>query len=664
MKRYLVLFLVLLTTTTAAMAEPRTRAVLVGVGDYLTLDADLQGPPNDVALMADMLVRRGVAAGDITALTDPGAQLPNGIRSDTPDRDKILSTFASAIADSQSGDTVVFYFSGHGTQAPDDNGDEQGGFDELFLPRDAGNWNGAAGDVENAIRDDDLAVLAAQAADKGVKLVGIIDACHSATGFRAVGGDSAGRARYIDPVALGIPDAPDVSAASAPPPSGEFVFLYAAQSDQRAFEYPVEDAGWYGDFTRNLVNVLLEVPDLTYEQLAQATTMRLRTRSGQAAQTPDIEGTLTGSPVFGGGAGAMRRMAVDGTTLKAGILQDITVGSTVALYASPTERDIAGRARVRAVRAAEAELELLEPYPSVRVSHAELENRAMDVSFTVALGPEAARELDHRVSGGAAMLAEALDFPLADGAANTVVWDGHRFALIGPDGVLDAFGPGTSPRLADPGSSDDLVTDLAIALTNHARKARLEQALAQMSGQSASGFSLLKSSPDVDIAVLTGALRGGRCRLTGATEPTAATAEAKHCDGLEITVTNGSSKMQDVTVLYVDGEAGITMLWPQPSLSNRIPSGEARTVKLGLRNTSGAAARETVLVLSVPAEPGSQRTVLGALAGGQMRGDGGPMAAWLSGLTDPGSSTRSLSLTPPGGDLNMHRLDLTLYPEN
>ena len=105
--------------------------------------------------------------------------------------------------------------------------------------------------------------------------------------------------------------------------------------------------------------------------------MRLRTRSGQAAQTPDIEGTLTGSPVFGGGAGAMRRMAVDGTTLKAGILQDITVGSTVALYASPTERDIAGRARVRAVRAAEAELELLEPYPSVRVSRAELENRAM-----------------------------------------------------------------------------------------------------------------------------------------------------------------------------------------------------------------------------------------------------------------------------------------------
>ena len=50
--------------------------MLVGVGDYLTLDADLQGPPNDVALMADMLVRRG--AGDITALTDPGAQLPNG----------------------------------------------------------------------------------------------------------------------------------------------------------------------------------------------------------------------------------------------------------------------------------------------------------------------------------------------------------------------------------------------------------------------------------------------------------------------------------------------------------------------------------------------------------------------------------------------------------
>ena len=34
-----------------APAAAEVRAVLVGVGDYLTLDADLKGPANDVRLM-------------------------------------------------------------------------------------------------------------------------------------------------------------------------------------------------------------------------------------------------------------------------------------------------------------------------------------------------------------------------------------------------------------------------------------------------------------------------------------------------------------------------------------------------------------------------------------------------------------------------------------
>ncbi len=657
----ILVFLASLTPVGAVAAEGRVRAVLVGVGDYLTLDADLKGPPNDVGLMAGMMLRRGAAPGDIVALTDPGAVLPDGIAVTPPDRTAILNAFSAAVEASGTGDTVLFYFSGHGTQAPDTDGDEQGGQDELFLPRDAGKWNGTAGEVENAIRDDDPAAIARQAAARGVRLVGIIDACHSATGFRALT-ENTGRARYLDLAMLNIPDIPAIAGASGPAPSGEFVFLYAAQSDQRAFEYPLEDGAWYGDFTRNLVNVLTNVPELSYVQLMQAVALQLRTKSGQAAQTADIEGPMASDPVFGGGSRALRRIAVSGTVLKAGSLQDITPGSEISLFAGPADTDPAGRATVVSVKATEAELELLEPYPQVRVNYGEITRRAVDVSFAVALSPDAIAKLNQLAENGAKRLAGALDFPLSKHAHSTVVPTADGFALVGRDGVLDAFGPGTSPRLMSPDISDDPVADLAIALSNHARRFRLEQALAQLSGQSPAGFALLKTRPDIRVALLNGTLRGGRCRLTDQREQATGDTRARHCDGLEITVTNSSTKAQDVTVLYVDADAGITMLWPRPSLSNRVPSGERRTVTLGLRNPSGRAVRESLLVLSVPADPGSQRTVLGALADGQMRGEADPMARWLAGLADPGSSARSLSLTPPGDDLNMYRLDLTITP--
>ncbi|MCV6584706.1 MAG: caspase family protein, partial [Marinibacterium sp.] len=492
--------------------QSRLRAVLVGVGDYLHLDADLQGPPNDVRLMSDMLLRRGVAAEDIVVLSDPGLSLPGNVQTAAPTKSEILDRFAHVIDESAPGDTVLFYFSGHGTQAPDQDGDEQGGADELFLPRDAGAWNGGLGEVENAIRDDDLGALVARATAKGVRVVGIVDACHSATGFRAVG-EGTGRARYIAPETLNIPEAEVSPTATATETAGDYVFLYAAQSDQRAFEYPMGADEWYGDFTRNLVNVLQDVPALSYDQLAQAVAQRLRTKGGQAAQTPEIEGPMAGQPVFGGDAPALRRIVVEGTVLKAGLLQDLTEGSEVTLYADLTATEAVGLARVTDLRATEADLTLLEPYPTVRVTHAEVTTKAMDVSFRIAIGPKARAELDR--FGGVAALQAALDLPISDQAAQTVVWDGTGFALVGRDGVLDAFGPGTSPRLMQPGQSDDPITDLALALMAHARRARLEQALEQMAGQSTTRFALLPSGPDVQIQKLSGALRGNRCRLTG-----------------------------------------------------------------------------------------------------------------------------------------------------
>ncbi|MEM6729260.1 MAG: caspase family protein, partial [Pseudomonadota bacterium] len=381
------LTLILAVLAPAPLSAERVRAVLVGVSDYAYIDADLEGPFNDVGLMAETLVTRGVAAEDITVLAEEGAVVPAGVMLGAPDRAPILAALNAAIEASTEGDTLIFYFSGHGAQAPDTNGDEGGGFDEIFLPRDTRNWSGGKGAVENAIIDDELSLITEAAAARGVALIGIIDACHSGTGFRAAPEENA-RARYIQPALLNIPEDTSMEpAAAAPAPPGDYVFLYAAQSDERAFEYPIgEERRWHGDFTLSLTTVMREIPDLTYEGLLEAAKSQMRRNGGKPAQTPDIEGPLANTAVIGGDAPGFERIDLERTTLKAGLTRGVTVGTELTLYADGADGP-AGKARVTKVTALTSEIEYLEPFPTVRVSEAEITQRALDTSVRVGLGP-------------------------------------------------------------------------------------------------------------------------------------------------------------------------------------------------------------------------------------------------------------------------------------
>ncbi len=643
------------------MARAETRAVLVGVGEYLYLDADLKGPVNDVGLMAETLRLRGVAAGSITVLADEAAELPQGVARGLPDRAAILDALGDALAASAPGDTLVFYFSGHGAQAPDNDGDEGGGMDEIFLPRDTRGWNGGIGEVENAIRDDEFAAFAARVAEREVKLVAILDACHSGTGFRALETGEA-RARYVSPAALGLPDndAPDALAEAAPP-EGEYVFLYAAQSDQRAFEYPVgEERRWHGDFTRAITAVMREAPNLSYSALVQAAALRIETRAGQAAQTPDVEGPMADAAVLGGDAPGLARIAVEGQVLKAGLLSDVTEGSEVALYSGLLEKSPAGRAVVTAVRANSADLRYLEPYPTTRVSHGEITRRAVDVSFSVAFTPDALAQLERGDTGGVAALQAMLDLDVtAPKPSHRVIWTGEEFALIGPDGVLDAKGAGTSPRLGVGPTAE-----LAMRLQAVAGRVRLERALAQLGqGGAVSGFSLGTTGPKVGFGVTPGALRAGKCRAGGgAVQEASGSAKARHCDILNLRVENPTASMQDITVLYIDAASQISTLWPTQNVSNRLESGGSKALRFGLRNDGTRDLHEAVIVLSVPAEPGSPRTRFTGLGrGDKSRGRNGAMADYLADLTEPGTS-RNFSLTPNAPALSVARLDLNVQP--
>lgn len=622
----------------AAPAAAETRAVLVGVGDYAWLDADLKGPPNDVRLMAEALIARGVPAAAITVLTTAPAGLPQDVATGSPTRAAILAALDGLAAAGAPGDTAVFYFSGHGSQAPDQSGDEQGGQDEIFLPADAKGWNGATGLVENAILDDELQAKAAAILARGQRLVGLIDACHSATGFRAPGG--AGVARALPPEALGIPaDAPSALPGPPNPPlSGAFVFLYSSQSDQRSFEYPQGaadgPADWYGEFTRQLARVLREVPDASWAQALAA--VQAQMRQGSAQQTPDGEGPMLSAALFGNGGGAGRFRIVGGR-LRAGLLDGLTAGSEIAIYAGPAGGPVLARARLLAPTAAEtglaalggalpqtgwAELALPAPPPPLRLAPL----AGGDAALAADLAQAAAAAGAEIVTAGAEL------FPVAIAGG---------IALAGSDGVLDPSGPGSSPR-AVPRPGETMAAALDRSLADAARALRLRRALAAAAEAARGGLSL-----GTDAVGMTVERRPGRRGPDGACTGSGAPAEpgfdpargVADCDALWLTLANRSARAQDVTVFYIDRDFGLSVLYPRGALSNRLALGERLRTGLRIEVPPGAAGGvEEILVAAVAADPQDPRSDLSGLAdpaGARGTATGAPTALWLAAALGP-----------------------------
>ena len=145
------------------------RALLVGINDYPGAQNDLQGCVNDITNVYDVLVKYfEFISPDITLLSNKRAT-----------KKAILDGLKGLIANSSAGDTLVFHYSGHGSQVRDVEGDElKDGKDEIICPWDF-DWDGIY------IKDDDLATLFSNL-KKGVHLEVLLDSCHSGTGTREI----------------------------------------------------------------------------------------------------------------------------------------------------------------------------------------------------------------------------------------------------------------------------------------------------------------------------------------------------------------------------------------------------------------------------------------------------------------------------------------------
>ena len=138
------------------------RAVLIGINKYQVPGADLQGCVNDVKNLSGALkTYYGFIDKDIAMLTDAQAT-----------KKAMERAIKKLIASGKKGDVLLLHYSGHGSNVPDDNGDEADHRDEILCPSDL--------DWKDPFRDDWLRKTLGKLRS-GVSLTVIMDCCHSGT---------------------------------------------------------------------------------------------------------------------------------------------------------------------------------------------------------------------------------------------------------------------------------------------------------------------------------------------------------------------------------------------------------------------------------------------------------------------------------------------------
>ena len=138
------------------------KALCIGI-NYEGTSSELSGCINDAHNWAAALSARGYHA---YTLIEKQAT-----------RAVVLSLVGSIISESHRGDSLVITFSGHGTQVPDENGDEADGMDEANCCHDC--FDGGL------ILDDEWWRLFRSKAP-GVQIAFISDSCHSGTVARKI----------------------------------------------------------------------------------------------------------------------------------------------------------------------------------------------------------------------------------------------------------------------------------------------------------------------------------------------------------------------------------------------------------------------------------------------------------------------------------------------
>ncbi len=149
------------STLSKDVTNIKKEALIIGISDYAPADRnDLDGIERDTSKMKRLFESWGFK---VTTLYDAQSM-------------KIVDYLNDYAKKLGSNDYFAFYYSGHGSHKPDENGDEADGQDETLVLSD--------GTINEHLLDDTL--YEKFNAIKAKKLI-FLDSCHSGTAFRAIG---------------------------------------------------------------------------------------------------------------------------------------------------------------------------------------------------------------------------------------------------------------------------------------------------------------------------------------------------------------------------------------------------------------------------------------------------------------------------------------------
>jgi len=288
----------------------------------------------DMQLVRNALLERGVANENIYIL-DSGAT-----------KQAIVNAVENILIPSlKKGDVVMFHFSGHGYQIPDNNKDELDGLDEALVPINAKNDGGRRKDYTyyaNYLRDDELNKLLENirlALGPNGDLFVTIDACHSGTSTRGIG-PSRGAVRLDLDTYQNADTEETWEPLSEQKDLSNMVAFFASSQSQLNSEYQE------GDLSCGSLSFALSkaISSSTTTTSYQALFEKVRnTMIGIVpAQTPSAEGTLN-TTIFGGNllpAAQFLRVkeVLENNTIviSGGLLASINTGSVIGFFEPDT----------------------------------------------------------------------------------------------------------------------------------------------------------------------------------------------------------------------------------------------------------------------------------------------------------------------------------------
>lgn len=263
----------------------RRLALVVGVGQYKNVHVpDLEGPPNDADRFYHLLTGDngyGFPAENVCLLLNEEATTAN-----------FKEAFDKALVDrARENDVAVIFFAGHGSQAPDKDGDEVDGWDETLMFHDA-----RTGKVLDLL-DDEFNRMLVRLHKKTERITVILDSCNSGTAIRKPEASTV-KARYFTPLTevIGPEEADEAVGEGTQGMINESLpglVLFSAAADSN----PALEKNGRGIFTDSLLRVMMgvEKQPLTYAQVARLTPPLV---SAESPQIPYFHGDLD-KPVFG-----------------------------------------------------------------------------------------------------------------------------------------------------------------------------------------------------------------------------------------------------------------------------------------------------------------------------------------------------------------------------